>query len=163
MSYGKEKNKCKLRSYFVLFDGVLRFGNDFKECIPITSTSIIESINTEGSRSKTDASLHLNTLRQEIWLLPPPGERDLWFSSFTNVIQKCPYKGSIEGPFRQIPPGFVKIDQMAQNASAKTLSEPGKSTHATSGLSSPEIAPVIGDDYEKRRHTFKGTLIKKKK
>lgn len=161
MSYGKEKNKCKSRSYFALFDGVLRFGNDFKECIPITSTSIIESINPEGSRSKTDASLHLNTLNHEIWLLPPPGERDFWFSSFTHIIQKCPYKGNVEGPFRPLPPGFVKIDQITPGTSAKAPPEAGKSTSPTNSLS-PDTTLAAGEDSEKKKHTFKGSIRKKK-
>lgn len=129
MSYGKEKNKCKLRSYFVLFEGVLRFGTDLKECVPVVSSATIEAINTEGSRSKTDGSLHFVSAGHDIWLLPPLGEKDSWFSSISLTINKSPYCGNVKGPFRPLPSGLVKMDS---NAKTSTKASPETNSKANS-------------------------------
>lgn len=160
MFYGKEKNKCKSRSYFVIFEGVLRFGSNFKECIPITLATTIKPVSTEGSKSKTDATLHFVSPGHELWLLPPPGDRDSWISSITFVANKCPYKGNKDGPFRPLPQGLVKTDS-GSSGNTNTPPETRKSRSSTNSSSSETIKH--GENFEMKKQMVNETLIKMKK
>ena len=159
MFYGKERNKCKTRSYFVLFNGVLRFGTDLRECFPIAPATEIEDTTSEGSRSKTDATLHLTLPTQDIWLLPPQNEKDSWVSVINLTAKKYPYTGHEGGPFPPLPSGLVKVGEHA-TSTAKVSTITKQTINKFNIVDSSGTVP--NEDFDKKKHTFKGTLSKKR-